>query len=251
MHWIPSTWAEWEAATTIGALLVGGFWTWLLFVRGRQKWPQAKIEHHFQLADLDEGRVLLNARVGIENVGKRLIKVERIKTRVQRVAPQSDLVRKQLGVYQEAKAPRVSWPEIAQRNLEFAQGGEIEVEPGESDWIEFDYVLPKQLKVLRFYSFVDNSKKKRRHWWNKKEALGWTRSSLLNLVAERTRDNEKREEKAMSHAVTPVNQERPSLPEHEEKQQVVEQDPPREQETLQEQETQETDPPKETDDQSD
>jgi hypothetical protein len=105
---IPDTWAEIESVASIAALAVGAVWTWLLFVRGRQRWPQARCTHRFSSSVLPTGERLLRAKVGIENVGNRLLVVQRIVGRVQRIAPLTDLAKTQLNAYREDKGQAVA-----------------------------------------------------------------------------------------------------------------------------------------------
>ena len=39
--------------------------------------------------------------------------------------------------------------------------GEFEIEPGESDSLQADFVISTNIQAVEFYSFVDNAKKKR------------------------------------------------------------------------------------------
>ena len=58
-----------QAVATIGAIIAGGSWTYLLFVQQRQRFPHLKLEHKITHVPLPEHRILLVLDVTHSNVG--------------------------------------------------------------------------------------------------------------------------------------------------------------------------------------
>ena len=51
---------------------------------------------------------------------------------------------------------------------------DFEVEPGESDALHADFIIPSDVKTVQLYAFVKNPRKN-------KEGLGWTTAELTSF----------------------------------------------------------------------
>src|SRR5688572_27239914 len=86
-----------QSGTTALALVVGGVWTYKIFVQQRQKYPRASLA--LQVADrrASDGRIILSIAAELKNIGSTLIRVQQVEVSVQRLEPiRSDLHKKML-----------------------------------------------------------------------------------------------------------------------------------------------------------
>lgn len=173
----PNFWAALESIFTIAALVVGGVWTYQLFVRQRQRYPRAVLEQRVFHRDLPDGRRMLHVAATLRNVGSVLISVDRMRTTVERVAPLApDLLGQLLASHNpqdESGRCEIQWYRIGYRRREF-EAGSIEIEPGEEDQFRFDFCLKPAVEVVKITSHIENATKRRR------------REGLLRRGAERT-----------------------------------------------------------------
>ncbi len=72
-----------QSVGVFGAAFIGGFWTWRLYHRHREKYPRASIEHALDVTDVGHGKVALRLGVTIRNRGKVLIEIKRGVVQVQ------------------------------------------------------------------------------------------------------------------------------------------------------------------------
>lgn len=169
-----------EAVATVVALIVGGWWTYTRFIRGRHHYPRAELTHEVLDRALGSGKRFVQVRLGIKNIGGTLMQVSLVDARVQQVSPLADdELDDQTAAappLDEAAPANMPWPLVARR-LKTYDAGAFEIEPGEADWIEFDFALDDPLEVVRVYTYVANVAKGRRPG----RAIGWRQASYYEI----------------------------------------------------------------------
>ena len=157
------------AGFTVLAIIVGGGWGYVLFVRKRQKYPRANTKHeitHLQIAD---GKLLLHVDVTISNVGDVLISLVSGIIRIQQIlSPSPELMDaiKERGDPVKEGSREIEWPLIVERPSAWASG-EFEIEPGESEQIPYDFIINADVQTVEVYSYYKNTEKpKREIGWN-------------------------------------------------------------------------------------
>lgn len=154
-----------DAATVI-ALIVGGAWTYWLFVQDRQKYPRATIRHRIRHWRIGEGKILLHVDVVMRNTGNVLISIVESRTTVQQVLPVSEDIRQTIraggDLIQDGQSD-VEWPTIGDIQLRYPKD-ECEIEPSESQEIEHDFILGDDVRTVQVYSHVRNVRKKDLSW---------------------------------------------------------------------------------------
>jgi hypothetical protein len=167
-----------KAPTTIGAILMAGFWTYLLFVRKRERYPRAKFEHKISSWKLPNGEVLLRVTVHIENAGGVLLRLKDGFTWLQQITPLTPEISDQLqagtGILNEGET-ETRWPTIG--NLDHTS--KVEIEPGESDDVNLEFLVPPDVERVLIYTHFDNLAK--RGWWNRRKT-GWNVSTLYQIA---------------------------------------------------------------------
>ena len=166
-----------QVAVTVGAVLVGGLWSYQLFVRNRQKYPRASISHLIGHMQLDDNKLLLHVGVTISNIGDVLLSLVSLETRIQQVIPLSDEVLESIRNGQNPVSEgetEIEWPLIDSQKLELEKGKHFEIEPGESQDIHHDFVLDADAEVIEVYTYLINEEKPKRK-------IAWDLTTLYGL----------------------------------------------------------------------
>ena len=168
-----------DAATVI-ALMVGAAWTYLLFVQNRQKYPRASIEHQITQRRIGRDTVLLHVDVEVSNIGNVLIELVESASILCQVLPLSTEVSQKVVAMQdpvEEPKTEIDWPILAWREDRWATG-ECEIEPGESQSIQRDFILHGDIRTVEVYSYLMNERKRERK-------LSWDLSTVYDITDSR------------------------------------------------------------------
>lgn len=76
-----------KAIVTIIAIFVGGWWSHMLFIKTRQKYPRANIRHELEYWLIENEKIFVRIRLKISNVGDVLLSLVSGKTTLQQVMP--------------------------------------------------------------------------------------------------------------------------------------------------------------------
>ena len=158
--------ASTESMLKMAGIVVAAVWTYTLFIRQRQRFPRAVLEHRITHQRIGHGRVLVHVDVVIANLGNTLVRIQRVVMRVRQVRPvrAEQLVRllRGCGALDRDARPRPEWTVIARRIEQWLKG-EIEVEPGETQHLYYDFVLGDRIEVIQIYTHARNVAKHGRH----------------------------------------------------------------------------------------
>jgi hypothetical protein len=171
-----------ESALTSAAIIVGGVWAYFLFWKRRINYPRVALEIEITSAVLPQFKRLVHITLRIENRSDILVSLDRAQVRLRQVVPTPV-------AFDQALVPGIDpippghvqfpWPAIVQRDWTFSP--KLELEPGESDSLDADFVIEASVKVAEVYAFVPNPRKT-------KTGLGWpitlvhTFDEALNMV---------------------------------------------------------------------
>jgi hypothetical protein len=162
--------ASLKSVAEVIAIAVGGAWTYRLFIKGRGDFPRASITHRITHKPLTNGLILVRVTVGFANPGTVLLRVGKGLVRLSRVRPLPDDV---VPSVEDGKRT-IELPEIASRELE---ADVVEIEPGESDEVDFDFVVREDIEAVEVYSYFRNPSRADRE-------IGWTLATLYDLKDE-------------------------------------------------------------------
>lgn len=172
-----------ESVATVGAYLTAGWWTWRVFVRQRLHYPRVDVTNAVTHRTLSDGRILVHVSVRLHNHGSTLAPLDTAFVRIQQVLPLADVKELQPlvsglsgrefseGIRQFGSA--LVWPTVAEASKEWDRGA-CELEPGESETFEVNFVLGGDTECIRVYSFVDNPKKRKR-------GIGWKAATIYEF----------------------------------------------------------------------
>jgi hypothetical protein len=175
-----------QAIVTIVAVFVGGLWTYDIFIKERREYPHANIELKITHLTLSDRSNLLRVGLNLTNTGKSLMTIEQSIIRVQQILPQlpcSKGVPCAADELSEATANVVrkddhfTWPLIAERTVTFTPSAQLE--PGEKQNFDFEFVTPSDVKAVRIYTFFRNDRVSK-----KGKEIGWAASSYYDFPAD-------------------------------------------------------------------
>ena len=165
-----------EAAATVIAIIVGGYWTYILFVKRRIDFPRSNIEHRVTHRIISDRKLLLHVDVTISNVGDTLVQLVSGEMRIQQMVPPPEEVLTSLN---EDRTPvedgrtEVDWPLVDSRKITWAEG-QFEIEPGERDEVPYDFFVDTDIETVEVYSYFQNARKVGRD-------IGWGHTTIYDL----------------------------------------------------------------------
>jgi hypothetical protein len=168
-----------KSIAEIIGLAVGGFWTWMLFVKNRQDYPRAKIGHAISHRVLPNGSRLLRVRCTVANIGQVFLRLDSAFVWVQQMLPLPadfqaalDAGKDPLAVLGPSES-EYAWPLAGDRKCDWAASPR-EIEPGEEDYIQFDFVVDGDAQLIEIYSYFKNERKKRE--------IGWSETTIYDFL---------------------------------------------------------------------
>ena len=170
------------------ALIIAGIWTYLLFVRQRLGLPRVNIKPTITHVRTSGEWTLIHVEVKIENIGSVVLRSDKAEIRIRQVLPFPDDVQRWISLgYDPVENGRteVEWPLIADRKWNWAEST-FEIEPGESDSLHADFVIPGSIFAIELYAFIANTRKKR-------QGLGWTLTEVYKIDPSREHSDLPRE----------------------------------------------------------
>lgn len=172
-----------QVIITIAAVVVGGFWTYSLFIKERENYPHANIEHKVSHVQLSKDTILLRVSIVVTNTGNSRLVIKKSDIRIQQILPLTGCVEnypcaeKQINEAlqkRERTKDRFSWPMIARRLKPWEIP--LDIEPSEKDEIDFEFVIPSDVTTIRIYSYFRNEEKT-----THEGEVGWIQSSYYKL----------------------------------------------------------------------
>ncbi len=160
------------------AILVGAFWTYMLFVRHRERWPRAALEHVVDHWSFDDGRRVLRVVEKITNTGPTLLRLSSRKTWVQQILP---MLPEPLAALESGTKQEAPWLRLGKPHETTAEESPPELEPGELDHFEHDFLIDSEAEVVQVYSHFQNARRRKRwwEWWRKSgDNRGWTLTTI-------------------------------------------------------------------------
>lgn len=151
---------------SIVAIIAGGWWTYDNFSVERTHRTQVNTEHivsHIHLKSDDA--ILLIITLKITNIGKILVKIQNLKLDVQQVLPLFQCIdykdkecttdtKKEIKSSirkRDIKNKNFSWPSIKL----IAYNKKTIIEPGESDYIDFEFAISCEVRTVRIQSSIE------------------------------------------------------------------------------------------------
>jgi len=168
---------------TVIALLVGGIWTYLLFVKQRLSYPRINITLKVDHIPVTESHNLVYVEIQHDNKGSILFSAEKAELRLRQVIPLDKTISEEILLGKDPLSNEetvVEWPLLYQRNWKFSKDNPFEIEPNEKDSIFADFFLTNEVSCVQLYFYITNVKKKGK-------SIGWTATKTYKIY----NDNDK------------------------------------------------------------
>lgn len=152
----------------ICSILAAGVW----FVMHREAWPKANISHEVNHLQISPDWTWLRVAVRLENVSKRLLEIEQGTIRVQQILPLDSQIAQSLAAGENPVSTEeliVPWPRLGNS---YQLKTHCEIEPGETDILEYEFIIPAHIQVVKIYTYFANSDS---------VPLGWSKGSIYQL----------------------------------------------------------------------
>lgn len=149
------------------AIIVGGIWSYLLFVRKRQKYPRAKLEHHIAHWAVNSEVILVSIDITISNTSDVLLSLESGRIIVHQVLPPKNEFLQMLSEIKPQGSRRIEdvhWPSLFSYK-EHWENRTVEIEPGELEQLHYTLLLSSEVRMIHTVSFFRNIAKRRRLEW--------------------------------------------------------------------------------------
>lgn len=161
---------------TVVAVIVGGIWTYKLFVKRRERYPALRVEHFVNHEVFPNSGALLRLELRLINVGKTWVRLESGSVRLQQVSPCPNHIlgwlKEEVANVESGNKTEAPWPLIEERP--FSRAGS-ELEPGEFESFYFDFFVPQDVASLIVYSYVANVSKQ-----DEGQNIGWNNKTFYN-----------------------------------------------------------------------
>ena len=163
-----------SSLATVVAFVLGGVWTYLLFVQNRERFPRAALSQEVSSFALDDHWRVVRVCIHVQNAGKVLLPIRRVECRLLQVLPLAGSLASKTSdpmALIESGKRRIPWPMLDDRVWTHAVG-EVALEPGETETLRCDFVIENSTRVVQIYSYVENVTKK---------VIGWSCLSHTEL----------------------------------------------------------------------
>jgi hypothetical protein len=166
-----------QSIVTVVAVIIGGIWTYNVFISERKNYPHANATLTVAHAKLSDQAVLVRVVAAVENTGTAQMLVNRVVVRVQQIKP---MQKEKECVDPNRCAPtevnhalnersrtenKFSWPLLQKREVDFDRA--IRVEPDETERLDFEFVIRPAVKMIYVYAYFDNVGVESERWWQK------------------------------------------------------------------------------------
>jgi len=199
LHFIKQIAESVKPAIEIAAIIIGGVWSYLLFIKNRQSRPKAKISHLIYSERLNDQKILLRVELKISNIGNVLLQIQSCKTWIQQLTPldmdKLKLIEEGKNLVSEEKH-EADWGLIDgveifyKENKAAVKKSDIktvvenfvpQIEPGEEDFIYFDFTIDANVQTILIYSYLRNSSIRRRDF-------GWSLCTIYNISKQTSKE---------------------------------------------------------------
>jgi hypothetical protein len=153
------------------AVIIAGIWTYWLFVKKRQKYPSAKIEHQISHRPITNSKMLLSVNAIVSNGSSVLLSLTEGRIEVNQMLPPKDEL---LDILNTKEGTQVTnWHLLSPLVNPIGQR-EYQLEPGESQQFLLHYVIDDDIQTILVYTYFRNVEIPRR-------SLGWTLTTIYDL----------------------------------------------------------------------
>jgi hypothetical protein len=146
--------------TPVIVALASGIW----FFIHREHLPKANIAHEVTYRQLTKDIKWVHVSVNITNVGQPLLDIKSGVVRIQQILPLDPIIANQLAVGMDpipAEDCVIPWP---LRSVHHLKNLVLQIEPGETDTKEYEFLVPASVQTAKIYSEFKNETEPHLKW---------------------------------------------------------------------------------------
>ena len=163
---------------TIVAIIIGGLWTYNMFIMHRESFPKADISYDIEEVKLSDEYILIQVYIRVKNTGNTVLRLLEGNVRLLDISFPHRKIETEINDLKENEArtdPDFSWRTIQYVMMKWDKGM-IEIEPGSTDQLDFEFIIKPKYKVIKIYSWFTNLEKKVVNRW-----IGWRGSEIYKI----------------------------------------------------------------------
>ena len=164
-----------QAIVTIGAVIIGGVWSYNLFIKERKNYPHLNVEQKSSHVAFSNQVNIFRVAVDLTNTGSSRVQLRDYFIRIQQVLPDALDMGKKVDAAvkgRTAEQDRFEWPLLNERKSTLM----VDIEPGEKQTMDFEFAVPSNVNVVRVYSYFQNERKHERD-----SGIGWGLSTYYDF----------------------------------------------------------------------
>jgi hypothetical protein len=167
---------------TIAAIIIGGIWAYMLFVKKRENVPHVEIEHELYHCEMPYEKYLLRLSLIIRNIGTVLLEVRHLKIKVKQIKPCNIEV---LDIIKNVEYPirkgedLLPWRVLYDKHIELEEGKYHEIEPGEEDYRYYEFIIPMNTENVIVSTHI-------RYRYENEIDFGWQRTTVYDFLEQRS-----------------------------------------------------------------
>lgn len=153
-----------ESILKVLVIPVGAWWAWIGFIRNRVRFPKANLQHEVQIWRADN-KTFVHLALRITNTGNVLMRITNGCAWVEQLTPLPEAVSARIASGEDVvRENRIDaeWALVQKRDLPPNHCREIE--PGETDQIDFDFMIEPDVQRILVYSHLANPRKETAGW---------------------------------------------------------------------------------------
>lgn len=143
----------------------------------RGEFPRANITHKIIDRRIEDDKIFLRVDVSIANVGDVLLQIEHGIVRVNQILPVPEDLLEAInasGGTDDFNDSETKWPNLVACEQDWIIEM-FEIEPTETDEVNYDFVVPFGVKTVEVYTYFRNVKKRPRE-------IGWGHTSIHEIA---------------------------------------------------------------------
>jgi hypothetical protein len=137
------------------ALLIGGFWAYLVFIRHRERFPSANVGQTMYTKVLDADHRLIKVTISVANTSTRLLVLDKASVHILQLFPTPSGV---VSSYPNERVlvedhSEIDWECIGDREMTLK---DYRIEPKETDIVCVDFIIGTTPRTIQIDSYLKN-----------------------------------------------------------------------------------------------
>ena len=168
-----------QAIATVVLICVGGVFAYRRLQLFRTFEPHLTISHEVAHRFIGDSYTHIDVTATLRNSSRVQVEILEGNFLIQQISPESDeeIERLYAEVFIGQEQQEMQWTILDRIDLSW-QRGELIVEPGEAHPESYDFIVPREVKTVRIYTYFDNS----RFSPGAQSTEGWVASTVYDIV---------------------------------------------------------------------